>query len=108
MSNIRDDDLPIRGICKRMPEIFRSKDFQELSGRQPEPYKLLLLFIVSDLQVQDLCQKKYGVREAIGAYTCGCLGGEIQGDLLYPDLIRLNNRNPFYWSPPLLHIPLLK
>jgi hypothetical protein len=63
---------------------------------------------VSDLQVQDLCQKKHCIREAIGAYTGSRFGGGIQGDLLYPDLIRLNNRKPFYGSHLLSHLPLLK
>lgn len=49
--NICDEDFPVRDIGEGMPEVFRPKDFQEFSGRQPEPYKLPLLLIMSDLQV---------------------------------------------------------
>jgi hypothetical protein len=86
MSNICDDDFPIWGCREGMPEVLRSKDFQDLSGRQFELRELFVLVMVSDLQFQDLCQKKHRIREVAGADPGRCFGCEFQGNLLQADL----------------------
>ena len=108
MSNIRDDDFPGWRCREGMPEMFRTKDFKDLSGRQLEPGKLFFLIIVSDFQIQDLFQKEHCIREASRADTRSRLGSDFQGDLLYSNLARLNNRKPLYGSRGLLQLPLLK
>lgn len=70
-----------------MPDILRSKDFQNLSGRQFELCKLLLLIMVNDFQVHDFCQKMHCVREVARADTGSRFGCELQGNLLRSDLI---------------------
>ena len=86
MSNIRDDDFPGWRCREGMPEMFRTKDFEDLSGRQLEPGTLFFLIILSDFQIQDLFQKEHRVREASRADTRSRLGSEFQGALLYSNL----------------------